>query len=258
MSQRSSALRATLKRLDRPAFVRARLAVHQEVHTLSLALPGRRHDGLWPGFGEPFNGQRVRLAAVRRLIALHHPDVFLETGTFFGFTTRFFLGQGAPVYSVEIKRSYHAAARLRLGWGTPELRLRRGHSLTAISEMRGQHFGRPFIYLDAHWWDDLPLAREVAHLLDGTGDTLIVIDDVHVPHDAGYAYDTHGGVPLGLSMLDLPTDAIPAFPAIPAADETGARRGTLYLARGRIARAAMDSAVDAGLLRFATSTDAAL
>jgi len=247
----SSRLRAAVKRLDRPGFVRARLAVHQEAHTLSLAFPGRRA-GLWPGFGEPFNGQDVRLRTVRRLIALHDPDVFLETGTFFGFTTQFFLGQGAPVYSVEIRRSYHAVVRLRLGWGAPELRLRRGHSLAAITEMRGQGFTRPFIYLDAHWWADLPLAREVSHLLADETDVLIVIDDARVPHDDGYAHDIHDGVPLGITMVDLPDDACAAYPAGASDDETGARRGTLYLARGQHAGAALQAAVEAGLLRFAS------
>lgn len=247
MSQRSSALRAAVKRLDRPAFVRARLAAHQEAHTLALALPGRRA-GLWPGFGEPFNGQRRRLATVRRLIALHDPDVFLETGTFFGFTTRFFVGQGAPVYSAEIKRSYHVLARLRLGCGAPELRLRCGHSLSVIREIRGHGFARPFVYLDAHWWDDLPLQREVAELLAGEEDVLIVVDDARVPGDEGYAYDIYGGAALGLEMFDLGAEVRAAFPAGPAAQETGARRGTLYLARGASAVAALQSTVDAGLL----------
>jgi hypothetical protein len=249
---KSSRLHAAAKRLDRPAFVRARLAVHQEAHTLSYALPGRG-GGLWPGFGEPFNGQHVRLRAVRHLIASHHPDVFLETGTFFGFTTRFFVGRGAPVYSVEIKRTYHALARLRLGWGAPELRLRRGHSLEAISELRGQGFARPFVYLDAHWWAELPLAREVGELLAGDGDVLIVVDDARVPDDDGYAHDSHDGVALGLGMLDLSPDVAVAFPAIASADETGARRGTLYLARGPRATAALRSAVDEGLLRAVCS-----
>ena len=225
----------------------ARRVTH-EGHVLSLALPGRRA-GLWPGFGEPFNGQQARLAAVRHLVALHHPDVFFETGTFFGFTTRFFLGQGAPVYSVEIKRTYHAAARLRLGCGAPELRLRRGHSLDAIPEMLAQGFARPFVYLDAHWGSELPLEGEVAALLAGSSDVLVVVDDVRVPHDDGYSYDTFDGVPLGLEMLDLPSGVLAALPAVPARDETGARRGTLYLARGSSATEALRSAVIAGLLR---------
>jgi hypothetical protein len=225
--------------------------VHQEIHTLSLALPGRR-DGMWPGFGEPFNGQRVRMDTVRRLIAVHDPDVFLETGTFFGFTTRFFIGQGAPVYSVEIKRSYHLAARARLGFGASELRLRRAHSLAVISEMRGEGFGRPFVYLDAHWWDDLPLAREVDELLAGDGDLLIVVDDAQVPGDEGYAHDSHDGEALGLAMLDLPADVVIGFPAVASGDETGARRGTLYLARGERAAAALRAVAAEGLVRVAT------
>ena len=186
----------------------------------------------------------------------HSPDVFLETGTFFGFTTRFFIGQGIPVYSAEIRRSYAAAARLRLGVA-PELRLRRAESLTVVKEVRSKGFKRPFVYLDAHWYDDLPLGREISDLFEGDGDTLIVVDDFQVPHDPGYGYDEYKGVPLGLEMIDVPPDAIAAVPAGEASGETGARRGTLYLGRGERAFESLQAGVAAGLLRPAAGETAA-
>ncbi len=71
----------------------------------------------WPGYREPFNGQHDRLRAVRALIEQFEPDAFIETGTFVGSTTRFFCGNGIPVYTAEIKRTFWILARLRLGWG---------------------------------------------------------------------------------------------------------------------------------------------
>lgn len=75
-----------------------------------------RGEVVWPGYGLPFNGQRNRLRAIQQLIAAYDPDVFLETGTFRGDTTRFFLGYGKPVWTVEVKHSFYLAARLRLGF----------------------------------------------------------------------------------------------------------------------------------------------
>ena len=46
------------------------------------------------------------MRAVRALINEFEPDALIETGTFIGSTTRFFAGNGVPVYTVELKRSF--------------------------------------------------------------------------------------------------------------------------------------------------------
>lgn len=61
---------------------------------------------------------------------------------------------------------------------------------------------------------------------------MIVIDDCRVPTDPGYGFDTYNDVPLTLDLLDLPTSVVSAVPATPSSDETGARRGALYIGQG--------------------------
>jgi hypothetical protein len=219
----------------------------REAKVIAEALAGRKAP--WPGFGEPFNGQAVRLGTVRGLIAEFSPDAFIETGTFLGFTTRFFAGNGVPVHTIEVDPRFYVAARVRLTFN-PDVRVVRGNSRDALAELaRTASFARPFAYLDAHWWDDLPLTDEVRTIFGRWADALIVIDDMRVPDDHGYGFDEHHGVPLALELLDLPDGAVAAHPAVPAADESGARRGTLYLGQGASGVAAIDALVERRLLR---------
>lgn len=227
-----------------------------EVAFLRRAATGRT-DELWPGFGLPFNGQKSRLATVRLLQASYAPDVFLETGTFMGHTTRFFLGGGVPVHTVEVKWAFYVASRIRLGWGQ-DLTITRADSANAIAGLHQGAYARPFAYLDAHWWRALPLVSEVGQLLGGWSEMIIVIDDCEVPGDPGYTFDSYEGTPLGLGMLDLPEGTWVGYPGVPSAEETGAKRGTLYLAKGEAATRACELAVAQGLMRPASAVQPAV
>jgi hypothetical protein len=97
----------------------------------------------------------------------------------------------------------------------------------------------PFIYLDAHWYNDLPLDEEI-ELIAGTWDRFVVmIDDFKVPGDEGYGYDDYG--PGKVLSLDYINPRIRQhrlavfFPAIRSTAETGLRRGCVVLAADSIA-----------------------
>lgn len=199
----------------------------------------------WPGMYEPFNGQHARLRAVRALIERFEPDGFIETGTFLGSTTRFFAGNGVPVYSAEIDDLYWLLAKLRLGWRSG-VELVRGDSRAMLESLTAERpFTRPFVYLDAHWGDDHPLRTEIALLCEHWSELVIVVDDFAVNGDSGYVYDRG----LSLSEVQLPAAIVAALPAMPSASETGARRGTLYIAHGEDATLALRELVGRGLLR---------
>lgn len=222
----------------------------QQLTVIARAMPGSKGKP-WPGFGEPFNGQTDRLNTIRRLIADFGPDAFVETGTFLGHTTQFFSGNGIPVYTAEVKLPMYLTARMRLLFAH-DVEVIRADSSKAIAELAAQRvFQRPFAYLDAHWWKDLPLPDEVRTILSTWAESLIVIDDFEVPGDPSYGYDLFEGRPLSVEMLDLPEDAVVAYPALPSSHETGGRRGTVYIGRGTDAVAAVQAQVSAGHLRRA-------
>jgi hypothetical protein len=222
----------------------------QQLNVIVKALPVGSSKP-WPGFGEPFNGQATRLRSIRNLVASFSPDAFVETGTFLGHTTQFFSGNGVPVYTAEVKLPVYLAARMRLAFA-PDVTVMRADSSKAISDLAARRpFERPLAYLDAHWWRDLPLPQEVATILGTWNEALIVIDDMKVPDDPGYGYDMFEGQPLSIDMLNLTNGTVAAYPAVSSSDETGGRRGTLYLAQGPDAVSALDGQVSEGLLRRA-------
>ena len=198
---------------------------------------------------QPFNGQQARLGAIRSLIVNFWPDAFIETGTFIRSTTRFFSGNGVPVYIAELKRSFWFLSTLRLGSGSDAVLMRAEYVaiLRWLAEVRP--FERPLVYLDAHWWSDITVESELNILFDAWPDVLVIVGDFRVDSDPGYAYDDYKGVTLSLEDIMIPPATTAAFPALPAAEETGARRGTLYLARGNDVRRALGELVEECLLR---------
>jgi len=239
-----------------PTLRRLRLDMRRkrrEIYELRLVLfPTRKQSGQ-ALLGQPFNGQAVRTRTVRALLDAFDPDAVIETGTFLGSTTRFFAGNLVPVYSVEIKRLYHMVARVTLG-RCRDVTLIRGSSPEVLERMaRQRRFKKPLAYLDAHWWGHLPLQGEIDQLLSGWDEAVIVIDDCKVPGDGGYGFDVYSGVPLSLDMLEIPDDVLVAFPAVPSSKETGGKRGTLYLAKGRAGTDALRRLSTRGLLSVITS-----
>ena len=185
-------------------------------------------------WGGPLNGQRFRQYVFERLMRLG-VDAIVETGTYLGTSTAFFARQGVPVYSCESQEQYFAAALAQL---TPhenvELFLQDSRSfLQTLAEDGRFSFKLPLFYLDAHWYDDLPLADEIKTITKYWSDYVIVVDDFKVP-GTNYNFDSYpNGLELTLEFLDrkgIDLDSMAVlFPTAAAPAETSARRGTLVL-----------------------------
>lgn len=234
-------------RLDHPGFARR---LWEQVKFVRFGAQWRRwrRSRPWTGFGEPFNGQRSRSNAVRRLIELFKPNVIVETGTFLGDTTRWLAQNGVPVVTIELQPTYIRTARLRLR-NFPNVELICGDSVEALGMLvERADISRPLVYLDAHWYERNPLAKELKVVLNSWSDAVIVIDDFMVPGDPGYSHDSWNGKPLSDEILDLPSDATLAYPATPSESESGARRGAAFIGYGADACATIVSLSDEGLV----------
>ncbi len=122
-----------------------------------LARPRLRHVR-----GGPFNGQQIRRGIFQDLVKAFDFDVIIETGTFRGITTKYFAETGIPVYTVEANARYLAFARMNLKQADAPVFTYHSDSRSFLKELgdNGKITGQqPFIYLDAHWHDDLPLRR---------------------------------------------------------------------------------------------------
>ena len=184
-------------------------------------------------WGGPFNGQCFRQLIFLDLVRACGFEAIVETGTFRGSTT-LFLGHnsnGAPVHSSEINPRYFQIARRRLR-ALSNLHLYNLDSRAFLSGLRLPGETRTFFYLDAHWSEDLPLAEETEFIIRNFNTFAIMVDDFEVPGDSGYAFDDYGPGKR-LSLRDFPfhqdNRILIYYPARPASQESGIRRGCIVL-----------------------------
>lgn len=203
--------------------------------------------GLKNRWGSYLNGQQGRKAIFLELIQAFEFSAIVETGTFRGSTTGYFHeASGLPVYSVETNGRYYEYARLR-HQKNPDIHLSLGDSrayLKALIAAGTIDAARPvLIYLDAHWYNDLPLQEELELIFNAWPDAVVLVDDFQVPGDAGYGFDDYGeGKALTVTLLEQqPVDGLTAyFPTMPSENETGAKKGCVVLATSQEATRRLD------------------
>lgn len=213
-------------------------------------------------WGGPFNGQERRQELFTAIVRKCRPAAIVETGTYLGTTTDFMAGAGMPVFSVEGQARHYGFALARLWWRR-NVTLRRGDSRRVLQSF----FDGPlqllcrqtiFAYLDAHWDADLPLAEELEIIFGHCGPAVVMIDDFQVPGEPDYQYDDYGpgkGLTFEYIRPAVEGHSLAVFyPAVPAAMESGLRRGCVVLVRDDIHGAALDS-ID--LLRRHSAADPA-
>ncbi len=188
-------------------------------------------------WGSYLNGQEGRKAIFLDLIKSFEFSAIIETGTFRGSTTGYFHeASGLPVFSVETSGRFFEYARLRHKQ-SPQIHISFGDSRQYLRDLIALGKIDPtkpvLIYLDAHWYNDLPLKEELELIYQAWPEAVVLVDDFAVPDDPGYGFDDYGaGKALTLELFQQqPVPGLKAFfPSLPAAQETGARKGCVVLA----------------------------
>jgi predicted O-methyltransferase YrrM len=186
-------------------------------------------------WGGPLNGQVGRQALFLDLLERIRPASILETGTFRGITTQWFAENfKGPIRTCEKERMFALEATARLS-KSQNVDLHVADSRQFLQIVLSQHNEHDslFIYLDAHWEEDLPLGEELRLIFAKHPKSIIAIDDFQVPTDLGYRWDDYGpGKSLDLDYLKgcIPDTAQIFFPTLPSSNETGAVRGLCVLA----------------------------
>lgn len=180
-------------------------------------------------YGGAMNGQERRREIVTELLTRLKPDAIIETGSFRGDTTAFLAAFGT-VHTVEANSRFFGFSQMRFLFNR-RVHVHQGDSRGFLRmltpKLRDQ---RCFVYLDAHWEEDLPL-REELEILGTWADPIVMVDDFQVPDDAGYFFDSYEAGTLNLEYLPELPDFVKYFPAAPSSEETGEKRGSLVLAR---------------------------
>jgi predicted O-methyltransferase YrrM len=206
--------------------------------------------------GRPFNSQRSRAALFHVLMERLSPVAIVETGTYRGTTTEFLAKFGRHVYTVEAHRREYGFSRFRLR-KQRNVTLLRADSREALRRWLDGPLhslaSTVFFYLDAHWDADLPLGEELDIIFSRCPAAVVMVDDFQVPGDPAYGYDDYGpgkGLTPEYIARTMQAHGLVAFyPATPAVEESGARRGCVVLVREAIHGTALASL---HLLRSAT------
>ena len=200
--------------------------------------------------GGGFNGQCFRQLIFIDLLRTCRFEAIVETGTFRGATTAF-MARNAPkisIFSSELNRRYMTAAKRRLR-GFQDVHLFREDSRRLLRRVDTRL--RTFFYLDAHWYNDLPLREETEYIFSSFRQFVVMIDDFEVPGDPGYTHDDYGpDKDLSLRNFSFQHDSRVSvyFPNRPSSAESESKRGCVVLASPELAHA-VDQVP--GLSRFA-------
>jgi hypothetical protein len=201
-----------------------------------------------PADNAGFNGQLGRKRIFNDLLSAFDFNVIVETGTWTGDTTGYMAETSRlPIFSGELNYRYHSIARMRLV-DFRGVTLRNADSrqflkeLSEDSAITGQN---TFFYLDAHWYNDLPLAQEIELIASRWPNFVIMVDDFKVPYDDGYGYDDYGpGKALNPAYIELilAAHSLKAwYPSAPATLETGPVRGCVIISRKGEAEGRLDA-----------------
>jgi hypothetical protein len=192
-------------------------------------------------WGGAFNGQRFRQRIFEELVQRIGFSYIIETGTFRGISTMFMSNTGIPVFSIESNPRHYGFSRARL-WSRRNVTLLCGDSRSGLQSLRSgplrNLLDQPvFVYLDAHWNEDLPLAEELGIVFCGWPSAIVMVDDFQVDDDAGYGYDSYGpdkALTWAYICAMARIHELRAFyPSIPSHDESGMRRGCVVLAKNQ-------------------------
>jgi hypothetical protein len=204
-------------------------AIEDAFATLATETPMHDHSAA-------LNGQAARQQIVEKLFSSQAIRMIVETGANKGDTTAFFAEFGIPVHSCELSPAFFYVAKQRLApWRNVSLHL--CDSRKMLATLAGGDIAKELslFYLDAHWYADLPLRDEIRTIQEHWKDFIVLIDDFEVPGDEGYGYDRYGKTRLSLDYIaDLVTAAgiDVYFPLVRSRDDTGARRGYVFLSAG--------------------------
>ena len=153
---------------------------------------------------KPFNSDTAIEELVKELNKDFSFDTFIETGTYYGATSKWF-AETFPekeVHTIEnhFENYQHALKTLA---HTPNIYSHYGDSIDLIKEVASIFpITKPFFYLDAHWYMKWPLLQELEVISTLYKDNCcIMIDDFQTPNRPSHQFDKYDGKPNNLDYV---------------------------------------------------------
>jgi len=139
----------------------------------------------------PFNNDFHLQEMMSKFIDECHPDIFIETGTYEGDTTKFFATYDKPVYTTEICKELYDISCNNLK-EYKNITALFGDSTPNLISVMPKNKEKVLFFLDSHGVNDRSLDRELELIAESNITPFITIHDFYVP-DTTLGYDTHDG-----------------------------------------------------------------
>jgi len=153
----------------------------------------------------PFNGDPLLKKTFCLLVEKIKPQAIIETGTYHGGSTSFIAKEfpNIPVYTCEIKESiYKKAAKLLGIYKNTEIYLDTSSDfLKKIIKEKELSNKRVVFFLDAHWYDDWPLEKEIEIITNEIKSAVILIDDFKIPNNMYFHFDKYNNKECSLELI---------------------------------------------------------
>ena len=156
--------------------------------------------------GGPFGFDITTALEFDYLIERYQCDAIIETGSNLGDTTHYLARNydNLPVITCDVVDKYVSFVQRRLA-DAPNVTVLKADSREVVEQYKDQ-FRCPLFFLDAHWYEDWPLEREMALIDNG----VVCIDDFDIG-DPNYGFDEYDGVKCGPEMMTRFREKIDVF-----------------------------------------------
>ena len=157
-----------------------------------------------------FNGDQLIWEEFISLVKEFDVEIIIETGTYKGDSTIEFAKLGMPVHTTEIRKTFHSEAVGKFqtaGLSLDPIFPHFGDSAKLLNTLVpnfARHKQRIILFLDAHWYGDNCLERELKVLMgiDWQGVyPVILIHDMHVPGES-YGFDIENDRPISMDWIE--------------------------------------------------------
>ncbi len=146
--------------------------------------------------GGPFGFDITAALEFDLIVEQYRCDAIFETGCNLGDTT-YYLARcypHLPIFSCDVSARHAEFTRRRLAFSS-NVTVETLDSPLLI-EKYAHSFQRPIFYLDAHWYEQWPLERELATIRTG----IAIVDDFDIGHPA-FGFDSYNGDTCGPGLL---------------------------------------------------------
>lgn len=142
-----------------------------------------------------FHGDAIYQQLMVQVVRVIEPARIIETGTYFGDSTRYLATQfpDVPIETCEINDEFLPRARRRLK-RFRNVTVFRGTSVSFIRDLLASWDPAHALlfFLDAHWYDYWPLEDEIGLISQSGIRAAFVIDDFEVPSRPEFGFDVEG------------------------------------------------------------------